>query len=204
VTGTAAASKRRYDNTRRRAQADETRDRIVTAGAELVRESSIRDWRGVTIRGVAERAGVHERTVYRHFGDEQALRTAVMAHLEAQAGIDLASLRLDDVADVAGRIADVAARARPARRRASDPTLYDAARRQHEALLTAVAGEAPGWSDADRQLAAALLDVLWSVGTYERLAVDWELTRDEAIRGVTWVIDLVADAIRAGHGPRGT
>ena len=124
-----------------------------------------------------------------------------MAHLEARAGIDLASLRLDDVADVAGRIAEVAAHARPARRRASDPTLYDAARRQHDALLAAVAADAPSWPDTDRRLASALLDVLWSVGTYERLAVDWELSRDEATRGATWVIGLVVDAIRRGDHP---
>src|SRR5690606_23228727 len=59
---------RRYDSALRRERALATRARIVTAGCELLQASSLRDWRGVTIRAVAERAGVNERTVYRHFG----------------------------------------------------------------------------------------------------------------------------------------
>jgi AcrR family transcriptional regulator len=205
VTGTdatTAAPKRRYDNTRRRAQADETRERIVTAGAELVRESSIRDWRGVTIRAVAERAGVNERTVYRHFANERMLRDAVMHRLEEAVGVDLASLRLDTVADAGARIfRHVAAYPRPARR-VLDSTLAEANRRQHEALLAAVAAEAgAGWDGSDRALVAGLLDVLWAVGSFERLVADWDLSDDDAIRGMSWVIDLVADAIRRGDHP---
>jgi AcrR family transcriptional regulator len=200
VTGTGATAKRRYDNTRRRAGADETRERIVTAGAELVRESSIRDWRGVTIRGVAERAGVNERTVYRHFANERVLRDAVMQRLEEAVGVDLASLRLDTVADAAARIfRHVAAYPRPARR-ALDSTLAEANRRQHEALLTAVRDEVD-WPDADRTLVAAMLDVLWAVGSYERLVADWGLDDEEAIRAMGWVIGLVTDAVRAGDRP---
>ena len=72
---------------------------------------------------------------------------------------------LDDVTDVAGRIVRRGRRV-PARRadRPLDPTLDDASRRQHDALLAAVGAETPGWSDADRRLAAALLDVLWASG----------------------------------------
>jgi AcrR family transcriptional regulator len=199
VTDTSTPARRAYDSPVRRARAEATRASIVAAGAALVRASTIHDWRAVTIRAVAARAEVNERTVYRHFTNEQALRDAVMQHLEARAGIDLAGMRLDDVADVAARIARVVAGARPARRRTADPTLHDASRRQHDALLHAVVPETAAWSDADRHLAAALLDVLWSVGTYEHLAVDWELDRDEAIRGTAWVIGLVTDAIRANR-----
>ena len=200
ATETGASAKRRYDNTRRRAQADETRERIVTAGAELVRESSIRDWRGVTIRGVAERAGVNERTVYRHFVNERALRDAVMHRLEEAVGVDLASLEIDTVADAGARIfRHVAAYPRPARREL-DSTLVEANRRQHEALLAAVGTEVD-WPDADRTLVAAVLDVLWAVGSYERLVVDWGLEDDEAIRAMTWAIGLVTDAIRRGERP---
>jgi AcrR family transcriptional regulator len=200
VTGAGATAKRRYDNTRRRAQADETRERIVGAGAELVRESSIRDWRGVTIRAVAERAGVNERTVYRHFENERMLRDAVMHRLEEAVGVDLASLELDTVADAGARIfRHVAAYPRPARR-VLDSTLAEANRRQHEALLAAVSAEAD-WPDADRTLVAAVLDVLWAVGSYERLVADWGIDDEDAIRGMGWVIGLVADAIRRGDRP---
>jgi hypothetical protein len=40
-----------------------------------------------------------------------------------------------------------------------------------------------------------VLDVLWSVASYERLVVDWQIDRGDATRGITWVIGLVRDAI---------
>jgi AcrR family transcriptional regulator len=201
VTTTAPATKRRYDNTRRRARANETRERIVTAGAELLRESSIRDWQGVTIRAVAGRAGVNERTVYRHFANERALRDAVMQRVEEAVGIDLGRLRIDGIGDAATRIfRHVAAYPRD-RPPPLDATLAEAHRRQHEALEAAVAEHTAGWPEADRTLAAAMLDVLWAVSSYERVLRDWNLDSEEAIRGMTWVIRLLGDAIRDGERP---
>ena len=201
-----APARRPYDNARRRERAAETRERIVAAGAELVRESSIRDWQDVTIRLVAERAGVNERTVYRHFANERALRDAVMQRLEVDSGIDLDELRLADVADAAARIFrhvsayPLDARARPP----LDPTLAEANRRLHGALEQAIAGSTARWSAIDRTRAAAMLDVLWAVGTYERVVVDWGLEPDDAIGAITWVIGLVEDAIRDGRKPGGS
>jgi AcrR family transcriptional regulator len=202
VTATPPAqTRRRYDNTLRRERAGRTRERIVTAAAELLHESSIRDWHALTIRAVAERAGVHERTVFRHFANERALRDAVMQRLEADAGIDLAHMRLEDVADVAARIFRHVSAYPLDPRPLLDPTLVAANRRQHDALLAAVVEQVAHWSDDDRQLAAAMFDVLWAVGSYERLVVDWELDREQAIRGITWVIGLVAGALRDDRRP---
>ena len=201
MTTTSSVSKRRYDNTLRRERANETRNRIVTAGAELVRKSSIRDWQGVTIRAVAERAGVNERTVYRHFTNERMLRDAVMQRLEEAVGIDLNHLRLDDIGAAAARIFRHVDTYPRDQRPSLDPTLAEANRRQHEALLAAVEEHAAAWRSADRTLAAALLDLLWGVSSYERLARDWNLGTEEAIRGLTWMIGLVTDAIRDGALP---
>jgi AcrR family transcriptional regulator len=201
VTATDHTPKRRYDNTLRRERANETRERIVTAGAELVRQSSIRDWRGVTISAVAERAGVNERTVYRHFVNERGLRDAVMQRLEAAVGIRLDELRLGDIADAAaGIVRHVATYARDLGP-PLDPTLAEAGRRQHVALLGAVTEHTPTWRDDDRALAAAMLDLQWSVSSYERLARDWGLDAEEAVRGLTWVIGLIEAAIRDDAPP---
>jgi AcrR family transcriptional regulator len=198
---TATQPRRRYESPVRRERAAQTRENILEAGAALVRESSISDWRGVTIRAVADRAGVNERTVYRHFDNERVLRDAVMQRLENDVGIDLAQLRLADVADAAARIFEHVAAYPRDRRPAIDPTLVDANRRQHEALLAAVAEHTPRWGAADRTAAAAVIDVLWSVAAYERIVVDWQLDRDEAIRAITWVIGLVEDAVGEGRRP---
>jgi AcrR family transcriptional regulator len=192
--------RRHYDSTLRRQRAGETRARIIAAGSELLHRSSVRDWHGLTIRAVAEKAGVNERTVYRHFVNEQGLRDAVMHEFEEDAGIDLRGMRLEDVADVTARIFAHVSTYPPDTRQPLDPTLLDAKQRQHDALRAAVAARAEAWSDEDRTLAAAALDVLWSVASYERLVVDWQMESAEATRGISWVIDLIGQAIVASPG----
>ena len=202
VTATQPIRERRsYDSALRRERAAQTRERIVTAAVELLRGSSIRDWGGVTIRAVAERAGVNERTVYRHFANERALRDTVIHRLEQRAGINLAEMQLGDVADVTARILRLVSAHPLDPRPPLDPTLAEASRRQHDALLNAVAGETPHWPSADRTIAAAALDVLWAVGSYERLLADWELDPEQAIGAITWIIRLVEAAIREGQCP---
>jgi AcrR family transcriptional regulator len=192
-----AAPRRTYDSTLRRQRAAETRERIIAAGSELLHGSSVRDWQGLTIRAVAEKAGVNERTVYRHFVNEQGLHHALMQQFEDEAGIDLRGMELEDVADVTARIfAHVSSYPRDARP-LLDPTLLDAKQRQHQALLAAVGARSTTWSDTDRTAAAAVLDVLWSVASYERMVVDWEIDPAEATRGISWVIGLVRQAIAA-------
>ncbi len=187
----------------RRRQAVETRERIIEAGCTLLRRSGIRDWRALTIRGVAVQAGVNERTVYRYFGNERGLRDAVMHRLEAKAGIELEGMRLEDVAGFAARIFNHVS-AYPGRPKpALDPTLSDASVRQKEALVAALAERTSGWTDSERTSAAALLDVLWNVASYERLVTEWELDREQAIETVSWAIRLVAEAIRDGRRPGG-
>jgi len=194
-------ARRRYDGTLRRQQAAETRERIVAAGSTLLHGSPIRDWRALTVRAVAERAGVNQRTVYRHFANERALRDAVMHRLEAEAGIDLATMRLADVAEVTARIFRHVSSYPLAPRRRVDPTLSEAGQRQRKALLDAVAARTARWPPADRLVAAAMFDVLWSVASYERLVVDWQLDHKQVIRGITWVVKLVEEAIRKGRRP---
>lgn len=197
-----APNRRRYDSPLRQQQASETRDRIVAAACELLRGSAIRDWRGLTMRAVADRAEVNERTVYRHFASG-ALRDAVMHRLEQQAGINLDELRLEEISDVARRIFTTVA-SHPLESRAPlDPTLTAAGQRERDALLRALAPHTEHWADADRSLAAAMFDVLWGVAVYERLAVNWELDPAEAIRGITWVIGLIEHAVRTGNAPNG-
>ena len=195
-------ARRRYDTTLRRQQAAGTRERIVAAGSELLHGSPIRDWRALTVRAVAEGAGVNERTVYRHFANERELRDAVMHRLEEEAGIDLVGLRLEDVADVAARIFEHVSSYPRKPPPPLDPTLTEASQRQRKALRDAVAARTAGWREADRVVAAAMFDVLWGVASYERLVIHWQLDREHAVRGITWVIGLVEKAVREGRRPR--
>jgi AcrR family transcriptional regulator len=196
------ARRRPYDNTLRQQRAGETRDRIIVAGAEILSEFPIRDWGALTVRAVAARAGVNERTVFRHFANEKELRDAVMRCLEREAGIDLTRLRLEGIADATARIFRHVAAYPPSARPDLDPTLAEASRRQHDALLGAVGQQATGWTPDERVLAAAMFDVLWAVSSFERLVTDWRLDPEDAIGAITWVIGLVQLAIAGDSRPR--
>jgi AcrR family transcriptional regulator len=197
----ATRERRRYDSPLRRQRAAETRERIVGAGAELLHGFPIWNWRALTAPAVAERAAVSERTVYRYFPSERELRDAVLARLEEESGVDLEDLTLARLRDVAAQILQYASAFPLAPRAPRDPTVAAANERQRAALLAAVAPDTEDWPEVDRGIAAALFDVLWSVVSFERLAMDWELDAADAITGITWVIGLVEDAIRQGRRP---
>ena len=168
----------------------------------MLRGSSIRDWRALTIRAVADGAGVSERTVYRQFGDQRGLRDAVMHRLEEEAGVDLAGLTLEDIAGHTARVLEHVASYPLAPRPPLDPTLTDANQRQRQRPPgRGRRADTADWTEPERAAAAAMFDVLWSVGSYERLVVDWQIEGDEAIRVIAWVIGLVERAIREGDRP---
>lgn len=202
MMGSAASRPRSYDSPLRRQRASETREIIIAAGAELLHESPVWNWRDLTLRAVARRSGVSERTVYRHFANERDLRDAVFSRFKEEAGVDLEGLKLDDVGEVTVRILKHVSSFPLEPRSLEDPTLRAACARQKEALLEAVAPVCRSWTATERTLAAAMLDVLWCVPSYERLVADWELDPEEAISGVAWVIELVEEAIRSGRRPR--
>jgi len=193
--------RRQYDSPLRRQRAAETRERIVTAGSELLHEVPTWNWQALTVGAVAERAGVNHRTVYRHFSSERELRDAVLARLEEEAGVDLEGMELETLEEVVTRICEFVSSFPLEPRSPRDPTVAAANERQRNALLAAVAPSTKEWTQIDRTIAAAMLDVLWSVMSYERLVADWELDPKEAIRGITWVIGLVQQAIRKGSPP---
>ncbi len=52
------SQQRKHESPLRRQQTAETRERILVAGSELVHGFSSWDWRDLTVRAVAKRAGV--------------------------------------------------------------------------------------------------------------------------------------------------
>lgn len=196
-------NRRRYDNRARLLKSAQTRERIVAAGSELVHEFESWDWRGLTFRAVAQRAGVGERTVYRHFPTERHLHDAVMQRLEADANVSYDDVDLDNVGDVTARV--FAALSRFSVRQHLDPThdpaLISSDERRRDALLRAVSGSTEGWSDTEQRVAAGLLDVLWRPDSYERLVGLWGLDGDQATRAIDWLMRKVVDAVRSDAPP---
>jgi AcrR family transcriptional regulator len=195
-SGQGASERRRYDSPVRRAQATETRERIVAAGAELLHGFPVWNWRALTARAVSARAGVNERTVYRHFPTERDLRDAVLERMQAEAGVDLEGLSVERVQEVATRIFEYVSNFPLEPRTPRDPTVAAANARQRDALLAAVTAAAGDWPEDDRVRAAALLDVLWSPTSYERLVGDWRIEPKDAIAAITWAIALIERSLR--------
>ncbi|MBY0289707.1 MAG: TetR/AcrR family transcriptional regulator [Mycobacteriaceae bacterium] len=196
-------ARRTYDNRARQQKAAQTRERIVAAGSELVHAFDSWNWRDLTFKAVAERAGVGERTVYRHFPTERHLHDAVMQRLESEAGISYEQVDLTNIDDVTARV--FASLQRFSVRRSvdtpQDPTFVGVDARRREALVRAVSAAAPAWSAAQQQMAAALLDVLWNVPSYERLVGVWGIDGTDATRAIGWVMAKVIGAIEDGDAP---
>jgi AcrR family transcriptional regulator len=203
VSESSIGSRRPYDNRGRRQKAAQTRERIIAAGSELVHAFDTWNWRELTFRSVAERAGVGERTVYRHFPTERHLHDAVMQRLESEAGISYEDVDLGNLGAVTGRVFASLQRfsVRDSVETPRDPTFVSVDTRRRDALLRAVAASAPEWSVAEQQVTAGLLDVLWNVPSYERLVGVWGVDGTAATGAVNWLIAKVIDAIEGNDPP---
>lgn len=193
---TESAARRPYDSPVRRERARETRDRILASGCALARAFPTWDWRGLTAAAVADHAGVNKTTVYRHFRTERELHDAVMRRLEEEAGISLDTLELTNFRETVTRslanLASFAARAEG--QEPGTPTL-GADRRRRDALLRVVQPVAAAqWSESQRHMVAAVLDVLWGTPSHRRLTEVWGLDADQATGAILWAIDTLLEA----------
>lgn len=176
------ASTRNYDSSRRQSRG---RDRILDAALELARARAGWNWVDITFKAVAAAAEVSERTVYRHFPTQRDLHEAMLLRINEDAEISYDDMASTGVPEVVGRLfrsldsftPDVVGRPKPS----------DAAMAMNRERMQALLGAYQG----DARL-AALVDVLWSTDAYERLALSWRMTTDEAIDAVTWAIAALA------------
>jgi AcrR family transcriptional regulator len=195
------AASRRYDSPARRRQQEETAERILEAATEIAREQADWDWQGLTFRAVAERAGVGERTVYRHFASSEDLHDAVMRRLIAAAGISYDDMTLPDVALLARRFFRALPRYMARPQQSGGHAAQEADRLRREAVLRAVSAETDDKALARR--AAAVLDVLSIPSAYERLVGTWGMSPRQAADTVAWLVDVVGRELGSGAGREG-
>lgn len=187
-------ARRAYDSPVRRRRSADTRARIVAAGAELAHSAHTWDWDELTFRAVAERAGVAESTVYRHFANERELHAAVMQRLQEDAGVVYAGISLDEVGPTAARVfASLASFVAPTGDDpAADPALTSADQARRAALVAAVDAAAPHCPPEHRTATAAILDVLWHPSAYQRLVQHWGLDHDGAVAAIQRAVEVMA------------
>ena len=201
VDDAAQPVKRRYHSPLREQQAAETRQRLIKAGVELVQELPDWDWKNLTFKAVGQRAGVSERTVYRHFSSERQLRDAVMDELVTASGIQLEHLELDNFRDATAKIFATLSTFSLTPETVTDPTLASMDDQRRAALQAAVQRATPGWSLQDQETIAAGLDILWDLPSYERLLAAWKFEPERASRTILWMIRLIEESVKRGEKP---
>lgn len=199
--GVARSAKRRYNSPLRQRQSAETRSRIIYAGSELVHGFHAWDWTNLTARAVSERAGVSERTVHRHFSTERELRDAVLQRLVEESGVRLEALELGGFAAVIAQMFNYLSSFATTPSTITDPSFASVDQQRREALLGAVVRATPGWSDRERESTAAVLDILWNQPPYQRLIEAWGFDAERAVGAITWLIELIEEAVEQGRRP---
>jgi AcrR family transcriptional regulator len=156
--------RRRYDSTRRQAQAARTRQDILAAAHDLFLE---RGYAGTTVVAIAKAAGVVAETIYRAYGSKAELFKAVVRAAVA-GGADRATVPAEERPAIRAVIAE------------TDP------RRQ----LELYAATQPGI----QARAGPLLRVLIGAGAGDpELAQVWEQLEDERLAGMGRFAGLLAD-----------
>lgn len=197
----ANSEKRKYHSPLRQQQAAQTRERIIAAGTELVHSFPSWDWKNLTARAVGERAGVSERTVHRHFSSERALRDAVLQGLVAESGVDLGKLDVDGFAEVVVTMFNFLSSFAVSPDISQDPSQHRMDEIRKQALVDAVAEATPDWPQREREMVAAILDMLWQPATHDRLKFAWGLDAELFTRVINWFTALVREALAKGNRP---
>lgn len=188
---------RRYESRLRQGRAEETKERIVAAAAELALEQP--GWDQVTVTAIAERAGVGRRTVYRHFESQAALQAAIEAHLWSESDIEYRDLGIDDLPEVATHVF-ARLEASAAKPWAVLPVAFPTVEQERRDGLRHAARQAceDAGSEIDPELVAAALEVIWQVPSFEILRRDWDLDEADAMAVLRWLHGLVERALGSG------
>jgi AcrR family transcriptional regulator len=179
------------------------RDRIITAGAELARSLSTWDWTDkITFRAVADRTGLSERTIYRHFPNDRELHAAIRRRLEEEVGVSYEGITLADLPEMENRVyAMLSGFAASPWAVSDEPPYWSGHKHRMKALRNAVASAMEDAAEHDIEVTAAMIDVIWSLPSYERL-VKWSgLDPAEAAAVIEWAHELLVEAIENGRVP---
>lgn len=164
---------RTYNSPLREEQARQTRELILETLVELVSEQGAAD---LAIRDLARRAGVSERTVYRHFPDRAALLDGLADYVGARSDWPISRRVPTTLVELVESIAPTFASfdAREAETRALvllnlDPARVATMTRRNQSMLReTVAREFPNLSESRQREAVSVIHLLGSSRTWLR------------------------------------
>jgi AcrR family transcriptional regulator len=194
-------SRTRYKSPLRAAQTATTRERIEQAAATLISGSGNPE--AITFKAVAERAGVTEMTVYRHFPTREDLMRGLWRALNASMGpaigmpASIEALLGQHEAMFAGfdKLApQIIASVTTEQGREMRGALNEQRRRAFRAIAREAA---PSLAPTECTRAAAILQLLHGAHAWMSLREQWGLDGTSAAAATRWAIDtLLADLRR--------
>ena len=200
-------SDRPYSSPLRDSQAQRTRDLILDALTELLSEHPSDQ---VSTREIAERAGVSQPTVYRHYPDRQALLEGLADRVAFRAEEATGGRRMESLDDLAADVVEgcalpeehVVEATAEAVLNADPRRLSRASRARSEELRQLVAASLPEYSERDHLRITALLRIIYSVQSWLRMREEFGIPGTESGPVLAWAIQTLVDEIRAGRFPR--
>jgi AcrR family transcriptional regulator len=211
VLGWGVAEKRRYDTSRRREHAAQTRSAVVDAAVELF---SAKGWAATGMRDIARAGGVSVETVYANFGSKAqvlgaALEVAVVGDAQAVAVRDRPEFVEIGKGPMAARVRTAARFVRQVNERTSGllKALREAAAADESLAVLLVEREARRRSDVEaglrlvsgREVDTTVTEGLWAVMSVEV----YDLLVDQAGWTVAAYEDWMADTITRLLRPAG-
>lgn len=190
------------------ARAQRSRDRIMTALAEVAAEKGVA---GFSVQEVADRAGVSHRTVYRHYETREALLDGYARWLdlrlrdrgsvtepETAATIPAAAAevfeRFDDIPDLIDTFVKVSLGTGTRVPRRDERT------EEFREVMTGD-GLTDHLSADDAELVVALVRTLASSNTWFVFRHERGIGGERAGRAVAWALDTLLSELRHGGGP---
>lgn len=192
-----------YHSPLRAQQSAGTHDRIVEACVEIMRAGG-----ELTYAGVADQAGVQERTVYRHFPTKAKLEAAVWSWITGNlTHVTFDARTVEElVASMRASFEGFDAGASLIEAMLHSPHGLEVRRRQQPArqamFARCVDAELPGASRDLRRQAAAALQVMYSATAWEQLRKFWGMEADKAADVVELAIRSMLAGLRASTGHR--
>jgi AcrR family transcriptional regulator len=187
---------RTYKSPLRQQQAEATRERILQAMSELMEECGPDS---ISNRQIAERAGVTEITVYRHFPSREALLSALWQRVNAAQGVrggfpDTLEAIVDQLEPLFDSFDQTPAHIQATLTTPQGRAMRAARDEDRRAAFLKAVEALPDLGEEERRSAAAMLQLIYSAYTWLSLREQWGMTGQQAAQAAAWAArTLIAD-----------